>query len=103
MSVDERKKMVLAMEFIARQINDEDEFMPWLSVGVADGDIEYGSTDINEVDEYYVRDDNFKDLMSLFLRRMCGAWESGGLYCGNVVSYDKKEWEEHIENLYKNV
>ena len=39
---EERVKMVKAMEFICRQINDEDVFMGWLMNGVADGDIEYG-------------------------------------------------------------
>ena len=41
----QRKKMVLAMEYICRQINDEDVFMPWLMCGVADGDLKYGEWD----------------------------------------------------------
>lgn len=81
-----RRKMVLAMEFIARQINDEDVFEGWLMGGVADGDIEYGSFNINEVDDYYLEDDNFRDLMDCFLRRMKRAYESGGLYCDNIVT-----------------
>lgn len=82
----ERKKMVLAMEFIARQVNDEDVFMSWLAVGVADEDIKYGSLDIDEVDDYYIEDDNFKDLMDTFLRLMVNANESGGLYCDDIVT-----------------
>ena len=78
--------MVVAMEFIARQINDEDVFEPWLINGVADGDITYNSLDINEVDEYYIEDDNFCDLMDCFLHRMYGAYKSGGLYCDDVVT-----------------
>ena len=35
----ERAKMVKAMEFIARQINDENVFEGWLMEGVADEDI----------------------------------------------------------------
>ena len=81
-----RKKMVVAMEFIARQINDEDVFEPWLINGVADGDISHNSLDVNEVDEYYIEDDNFRDLMDCFLRRMYGAYKSGGLYCDDVVT-----------------
>ena len=81
-----RKKMVVAMEFIARQINDEDVFEGWLMGGVADGDISRGSLDIGEVDEYYTRDDTFRDLMDCFLRRMYGAYKSGGLYCDEIVT-----------------
>lgn len=41
----ERIKMVKAMEFIARQVNDENVFERWLIGGVSDGDIEYGELD----------------------------------------------------------
>lgn len=91
MKLTERVKMVKAMEFIARQVNDENVFMSWLSVGVADGDIAYG--DMNPVDEdvewYAEEDERFADLMDVFLRIMSRAYKSGGLYCDNVVS--KKE------------
>ena len=84
----ERIKMVKAMEYIARQINDEEIFDGWLMNGVADGDIEYGdlSGKDEEFDEYYIEDDTFKDLMGCFLRRMESARKSGGLYCDGVVS-----------------
>ena len=36
---NERAELVLAMEKIARCINNEDIFMGWLMAGVADGDI----------------------------------------------------------------
>lgn len=88
-----RAKMVLAMEYIARQINDEDVFDGWLMCGVADGDIPYGSIDVEKVDDYYLEDDNFKDLMSCFLRRMVGAYNSGGLYCDKIVCEDKEDYE----------
>ena len=81
----ERAKMVNAMEFICRQINDEEVFEGWLMNGVADGDIEYGNL-TSEVDEYYLEDENFADLMACFLRRMTAAKKSGGLYCDGVVS-----------------
>ena len=88
----ERAKMILAMEFIARQINDEDVFDRWLMCGVADGDISYGSMDIADVDEDYLDDNTFEDVMSCFLRCMRGAYNSGGLYCDDVVCKDKNDY-----------
>lgn len=82
----ERAKMVLAMEFICRQINDEDVLEGWLMNGVADGDFEFGEWDYNKVDEYYIEDDTFRDLMDCFLRRMSGAKREGGLFCGGIVT-----------------
>lgn len=90
MDTIERKKMVLAMEFIARQICDEYVFEGWLMGGVADEDIPYGSIDVDDVDEYYIEDKPFKDLMSCFLRRMAAAYRSGGLYCDKIVCDTKK-------------
>ena len=86
--LNERKKMVLAMEYICRQINDEDVLDAWLMCGVPDGDIPYGCFDIETIsdDDYFMEDDNFRDLMDCFLRRMAGAKESGGLICGSVVT-----------------
>lgn len=86
--MEDRKKAVLAMEFLARQINDEAVFEGWLMTGVADGDIEYGSVDLDQVDDYYTEPENFAELMDCFLRRMSAARKSGGLYCGGVVSGD---------------
>lgn len=42
----ERIKCVKAMEFLARQINDEEVFEEWLMDGVADGDIDVGDLDV---------------------------------------------------------
>ena len=89
----EKAQMVRAMETIARHINDEDVFMGWLMCGVADGDIKPDTTDEEIVDMGYTDDGTFKDLMNCFLRRMAGAYRSGGLYCGNIVSYSKDEEE----------
>lgn len=85
-NVIERKKMVLAMEYIARQINDENVFMPRLMTGIADGDLSYGEWDPEMVDDYYIEDSNFTDLMDCFLRRMSRAGKSGGLYCNGIVT-----------------
>ncbi|MBQ2634087.1 MAG: hypothetical protein IJF88_05875 [Oscillospiraceae bacterium] len=86
----ERIKMIKAMEYIIRQVNDEDVFSGWLIDGVADGDIDYGDISIGTDDaedlEYYMRDENFADLMDTFLWVMARARKSGGLYCDKVVS-----------------
>lgn len=87
MVTKERTKMVKAMEFIARQINDEDIFSRWLVSGVADGDIEYGDLDEESpVDDYWLEDENFSDLMRVFTACMARANQSGGLYCDRIVS-----------------
>lgn len=86
----ERIKMVKAMEFIARNLNDEEIFETWLSVGVADGDIPYGNLTIETDDmdnlEAYTDDETFADLMDTFIHMMRSACKSGGLYCDQVVS-----------------
>lgn len=82
----DRVKMVSAMEYIARQVNDEEVFEGWLVCGVADGDIPYGQIGDEDDLEYYLEDDNFADLMACFLRVMTRAKKSGGLYCDGVVS-----------------
>mgnify|MGYP007122081090 CR=1 FL=1 len=84
MKLKERVNVVRAMETIARCINDEMIFDSWLMVGVADGDIAEDTED--EDLEYYCEDDNFAELMDLFLRLMTRTKKSGGLYCDGVVS-----------------
>ena len=88
MNKTERVKVVKAMEYIARQINDESVFSHWLMTGVADGDIAYG--DLNEDEpgeaEYYIGDESFRDLMDEFLYCMKMAWRVGGLYCDGIVT-----------------
>lgn len=91
MNRTERAKAVLAMEYLARQVNDEEVFEEWLLEGVADGDLEYGHFDVDDVDDYYLEDGNFADLMRCFLRVMKGAYRSGGLYCDDVVSGDRSD------------
>lgn len=86
----ERIKMIKAMEYIARHINDEDVFDMWLSCGVADGDIQYGDLkcsheDVEDLD-YYMDDKNYKELIQLFLRCMAAARKFGGLLSDTVVS-----------------
>ena len=86
--------MVKAMEYIARQLNDEEILEAWFIDGVADGDIDYGDLSIKDEDLdqfgvfYYTDDKTFADLMHTFLRLMKAAVKSGGLYCDGIV--DKK-------------
>ena len=84
MKLSRRVEVVRAMETIVRSINNEEYIEPWLMVGVADGDITEDTTD--EDLECYCEDDNFADLMDLFLRLMARAKKDGGLYCDGVVS-----------------
>ena len=83
----EKKKMIVAMEYVARQINDEDIFWGiWASVGVPDGDIEYGNFDLDQIydEDCMLYKENFEELVDAFLRCMVQAIKSGGLYCGNI-------------------
>ena len=91
--VDERRKAIVCMEYLARQINDEDILMSWLMCGVPDGDIKYGDINLDAVcsEDYMVSDAGFKDIMTCFLRCMSRAYASGGLWCGDVVSGTKGE------------
>lgn len=96
MAIDkvERIKMVKAMEFICRNLNDERLIESWLVDGVADGDIEYGDLGVRFEDSdqlyTYIDDDaNFADLMDTFL--FCLRYNKdrkGVLYCDGVVSKD---------------
>lgn len=86
-----RIKMVKAMEFIARQLNDEYIYESWAIFGVGDGDIDYADLACDEEAEfenfkYYIKDKEFSDLMELFIHLMARAKKSGGLYCDGVVS-----------------
>ena len=97
----ERMKMVKAMEFIARQVNNEEIFNAWLTDGVPDGDIEYGDLNVTEgdIDPYYCgaegwwsqkeADEHFSELMDAFIWVMKEAWKDGGLYCGEVCGGEK--------------
>lgn len=96
----ERLQLVKCMEYIVRNLNDESIFDSWLYAGVADGDIPYGHVAIEPGDEedldYYIEDDNFSDLISLFLRLMTRARKSGGLYCGGIAAGEIEKNETHF-------
>ena len=65
----ERANLVLAMEYMMRNCATD---VPegWLMCGVADGDIDYGETDAGMVDDYYLEDENFEELVECFNRQM---------------------------------
>lgn len=97
MNAIERIKMIKAMEFICRNLNNEDHIYAWLTDGVADGDIDYGDLSIKDEDEawfeYYLKDDVFADLMDTFLFVMRKAAKNGGLYCDDVVSKSSSDMD----------
>lgn len=91
MNRGERAETIIAMERLARAVNDEEVFDLWLGIGIPDGEIDldsdYSQT-ANQIgsDDYWMDDDNFADLMDTFLVIMKGAKKSGGLYVDGVVS-----------------
>ena len=86
MNAVDRKKMILAMEYIARQVNDEEVFMDWLSDGFPDGALKSGEWNVEKVDDDFIEDETFRGLMDCFLNLMSDAKESGGLYCDDIVT-----------------
>lgn len=86
MDIVKRKKIILAMEMLAREINNEDFIDSWLMCGVADGDIPKFSINIADVDDCYIEDDTFAELMGVFLRVMSYAKKDGGLCVDGVIS-----------------
>lgn len=66
MNRTEREKMLRAMETVARALNDEEVFEAWLINGPGDGEIEDGEP----VDDYYLEDEVFADMMDSFARLM---------------------------------
>ena len=85
MNKELRKKVVVAMELLARSVINEEDMQGWLMCGVPDGDIDYGDLNTDNVDEYFIEDKNFAELMGCFLRTMCRAKEDG-LYVDRIVS-----------------
>ena len=78
-----RKKTVLAMELLVRQVNNADLIEPWLMCGVPDGDIQRYEED--EVDETLIEKENYAEIMGLFLKIMTKA-NKHGLYSDYILS-----------------
>ena len=85
MNVKERKQTVLAMENLVRSVSNEEYIESWLMCGVPDGDLNKNST-WEDVDDYFIEDDNFAELMQLFLKIMSRAYKDGGLYIDRISS-----------------
>ena len=86
MNRTEREKVLRAMETVARRLNDEEVFEAWLVNGPGDGEIEDGEP----VDDYYLEDEVFADMMDSFARLMKKATRKdeykGAFYVDGVVS-----------------
>lgn len=80
-----RKNAVLAMELLASSVSDETAIEGWLMCGVPDGDIEYGNMDTDQVDDYFLEDKHFAELMGCFMRTMKRAMDDG-LFIDKVSS-----------------
>ena len=66
----ERANRVIEMDNLARELLDDEELWEtWIMYGVADGDIDEHTT-WDDVDEYYISDENYEELCSLFKRLM---------------------------------
>ena len=85
--MNEKVKMIRAMETIARNLNDEELVQYWLMLGVSDGDITDDTTD-EEIDDMY-DDHDLKEFMNVFFKLMKYATEgecSGTFYCNGFIN-----------------
>lgn len=90
MNLQERVKMVRAMETVMRNINDEEVFDGWLMFGVADGDIDEDTTD-EYLYSYCDDDQRFSELMGEFVHLLVYATRNGKdeaavLWCDGVLN-----------------
>ena len=85
MNKAERIAAIKAMDLLTRCVNNEEILVNrWFAYGVADGDITEDTT--GEDLEYYLEDDNFRDLIKCFLICIKDAYKDGGLYIDGIVS-----------------
>ena len=88
-----RKSLVLSMDRIIRSINCEIYIEQWLMSGVPDGEF-YNDSTIDDVDDFYIQDDEFKVLMDVFSKLVDKAIRNGGFYCDGITSKQKvTKWE----------
>lgn len=78
-----RKKVVAAMDLLARTINDDMVFERWLMNGVPDGELQ--KWEYEEVSEDFIDDKTLSELMGEFLEVMTRA-KKDGLYVDGVTS-----------------
>lgn len=85
----DRYNFIKAMEIIIRNINNEEYIFDWLREGIADGDLNYNSFGFSADEllnlEFYNDDEEFKNLIVLFLNIISKAATDGGLYNSGVV------------------
>lgn len=86
-NLDERRRAVLAMDYLARQVNDETDISIWLEKGAPDGSVPYGELDPERVDylDELTDPETFAELLDAFTETMSGARKHGGLSCGGVA------------------
>lgn len=93
----ERAELLMAMDRIATCFNCEDFYFDnWRVGGIADGDIEYDGLCDHESnvtnlmnDDYYMDDDNFRDIINAFMHATALARQDGGLYCDGIVAGER--------------
>lgn len=87
MDINERIKMLEAMDFIVRHFNDERAIDSWLSCGLPDGTVEAGT-----IGDYVDDHDTFADIMDSFVYVMAKFCHSNKedreatIYCDGVAS-----------------
>lgn len=87
-----RKEKIILMDETARRVNDEEIFDYWLMFGVPDE-----ATD--EDYEFFMKDEEFKDLEIVFAKLMKLA-KVDGLFNATEQEYElAKEYEPDIENI----
>lgn len=81
-TVDKRRaKLVIAMDEIARSLNDENILESWLMCGVADGDIDENTSIEDVIEMGYTDDDTYPDIERCFLRCMSRAYKNESGLC----------------------
>lgn len=102
-NLEERRRAILAMEYLARQVNDETALESWLMDGVPDGDIPYMTTDPAQVPDLddLAEPETFAGLLDAFTWTMSRARKSGGLYCGGVCGGERDADERKASGTRK--
>ena len=85
-NIEDRRKMILCMEFIMRNLNDEELFYRWILAGIPDDEFKFGEFNPEVVDDYYIDPENFKDFVRIFLDILKSTEEGNAIYCGAVLS-----------------
>ena len=94
----ERAELLMAMDRIATCFNNEELYYDnWRVGGIADGDIIYGehrgchdeNVDCLMNDDWYMDDDNFRDIINAFMHCVAMARQDGGLYCDCISAGER--------------